>query len=105
MDAPSPTLFVRKNVFDTIGSFRLGFKISADYDFILRFFSKKEYSFIYLPMVITKMRIGGTSNKSFGNIIVKMKEDIRALRDNQVGSLLSLIWKNISKLPQFFKRN
>ncbi|WP_066631722.1 glycosyltransferase family 2 protein [Labilibacter marinus] len=102
---PHPTLFVRKKVYQEIGPFRLDFKIAADYDFILRLFSRPNFKAHYLPLVITRMRIGGTSNQNVGNIIIKMKEDLKALKDNNVGSILSLIWKNLSKLPQFLKRN
>lgn len=99
-----PTLFVRRNIYQTIGNFNLNYKISADYDFILRFFSKPNYSFCYLPGVIVKMRVGGASNKSLKNIILKSKEDISALKLNSVGGILTLAWKNLSKIPQFIKR-
>ncbi len=101
---PHPTLFVRKSIYDAIGIFNDNYKISADYDFVLRLFSKKEYHFSYLPMVITRMRVGGASNKSIKNIIQKSKEDIRALKQNKAGGIFTLLWKNISKLPQFIKR-
>ena len=102
---PHPTLFIRKNIFDEIGCYRLDFKISADYDFILRFFSNSKFVATYIPMVITRMRVGGTSNKNLKNIVIKSKEDIRALKENKVGGIFSLVWKNISKLPQFLARN
>lgn len=101
---PHPTLFIRKTVYDTIGNFNLKFKIAADYDFILRCFSIPHYSFKYLPMVITRMRIGGASNKSIKNILIKSKEDLHALKQNKIGGIFTLLLKNISKLPQFFKR-
>ncbi len=101
---PHPTLYVKNEVFKKIGAFNLQYKISADYDFILRLFSNTKYSFAYLPIVITKMRLGGASNKSINNIILKSKEDLNALRSNKVGGMISLFFKNISKLPQFIKR-
>jgi len=48
------------------------------------------------------MRVGGTSNKSLKNIINKSYEDYRAIRSNNIGGILTLIRKNISKLNQFF---
>ncbi len=101
---PHPTLFVQKEVFKNIGNYSLKYKIAADYDFILRLFSTPEYSFKYIPLVITKMRVGGASNKSIKNIIQKSKEDISALKQNKIGGVSTLIWKNISKIPQFFKK-
>jgi len=52
---------------------------------------------------MVKMRLGGASNRSVGNIIRKSREDYRALKQNGVGGLWALTWKNLSKLPQFFK--
>jgi len=49
------------------------------------------------------VRLGGASNRSLGNIIQKTREDYRALKKNGVGGLWSLTWKNLSKLPQFFR--
>ena len=101
---PHPTLFVRKSTYDTIGLFNAKYKIAADYDFILRCFTNPHYTFKYLPMVITRMRVGGESNKSIKNILLKSKEDLQALKQNKIGGVFTLLWKNISKLPQFIKR-
>jgi len=38
-------------------------------------------------------------------ITSKSKEDYRALKNNGVGGLWALTWKNLSKLPQFFKHS
>ena len=101
---PHPTLFVKKEIFEQIGTYNLKYKIAADYDFILRLFSNRSYKFKYIPSVITRMRVGGASNKSIKNIIRKSKEDIDALKQNNIGGVFTLIWKNLSKLPQFFKK-
>jgi glycosyltransferase len=99
---PHPTLFLKKEVYEKYGLFDLSYKISADYDFILRIFKDTELKFGYLPKVVTKMRVGGASNRSLKNIIKKSKEDYRAIRTNNVGNLLTLVKKNTSKLKQFF---
>ena len=99
---PHPTLFLKKEVYEKHGLFDLSFKISADYDFMLRIFKDSELKFGYLPKVITKMRVGGASNRSLKNVIRKSKEDYRAIRSNNVGNFLTLIKKNTSKLKQFF---
>ena len=99
---PHPTLFLKKEVYQKHGLFDLSYRISADYDFILRIFKDTELKFGYLPKVITKMRVGGASNRSVENIIKKSKEDYRIIRSNNIGSFLTLIKKNISKLKQLF---
>lgn len=99
---PHPTLFLKKEVYEKYGLFDLSFNISADYDFMLRVLNDSELKFGYLPKVITKMRVGGTSNRSLENIIKKTREDYRAIKINKIGNFLTLIRKNTSKLKQFF---
>jgi glycosyltransferase len=97
-----PTLFLKKEVFKKYGLFDLSFKISADYDFMLRILNDKSLKFGYLPRVITNMRIGGVSNKNLKNIAIKMIEDYKAIRKNKSGNIITLILKNTSKIKQFF---
>ena len=99
---PHPTLFLKKEVYKNHGLFDLSYKISADYDFMLRVFNDSELKFGYLPKVITRMRVGGSSNRSLKNIIRKTKEDYRAIKRNNIGNFTTLITKNTSKLKQFF---
>ena len=99
---PHPTLFLKKEVYQKHGLFDVSYRISADYDFMLRIFKDSELKFGYLPKVITKMRVGGASNRSLKNIIKKSKEDYRAIKSNNIGDFLTLIRKNTSKLKQFF---
>jgi glycosyltransferase len=98
---PHPTLFLKKEVYEKHGFFNLFFEISADYDFILRIFKDKELQFGYLSRVITKMRVGGASNRSFNKIIKKSKEDYWVIRKNKIGGIFTLILKNTSKIKQF----
>ena len=96
-----PTLFLKKEVYEKHGEFNLSFKISADYDFMLRILKDDSLKFTYLPNVITKMRVGGASNRSVKNIIQKTKEDYRAVRLNNNGGWYLIFLKNISKVRQF----
>ncbi|WP_405380803.1 glycosyltransferase family 2 protein [Maribacter sp. LLG6340-A2] len=97
-----PTLFLKKEVYKECGSFDDSFRIAADYDFMLRVLSKNKYKFGFLPKVITKMRMGGKSNKKLKNIVIKSQEDLRAMRANDVKNpLVTLFLKNVSKLKQF----
>jgi glycosyltransferase involved in cell wall biosynthesis len=98
-----PTLFLKKEVYEKHGLFDLDFKIAADYDFMLRILKDESLTFSYLPHVITNMRVGGASN-AFGNIALKMKEDLKALKKNKIKFPIRAIFlKNTSKFRQFFK--
>jgi len=98
-----PTLFLRKEVYQKHGSFNLNYKIASDYDFMLRILKDPALKFVYLPEVITKMRMGGASNRSFKNLVQKSHEDYRILKSNNFSfPVLTLFLKNISKISQFF---
>lgn len=101
---PHPTFFVKRELYEKYGKFDLSFKIAADYDFMLRMLGKHKISTAYLPKVLYKMRVGGASNRSLGNILQKSKEDARALKNNNIGGYATLFMKNAVKIPQFFKK-
>ena len=98
-----PTLILKKEVYSKHGVFNKSFKIAADYDFMLRILKDSNLIFGYLPKVVTKMRVGGASNRSIKDIIKKSKEDYRAICSNNIGGIKTLLLKNISKIKQFFK--
>ncbi len=99
-----PTVFIKKEIYEKQGGYDDSFLISADYDFMLRVFKNTSLHCVYLPQVITKMRMGGTSNRNIRNILIKSKEDYRALRKNGFSyAWWILAMKNISKLTQFLR--
>lgn len=101
---PHPTLYVRRSVYDRLGVFDTRYRIAADYDFMLRLFTQLDLRAVHLPAVLVKMRVGGVSNRSLGPILRKSWEDLRALRENRVGGIGALMWKNVGKLGQFWVR-
>lgn len=101
---PHPTFYVRRSVYERLGGFDTSYRIAADYDCMLRFLGRGELRVAYIPHVLVKMRVGGASNRSLGNIVRKSREDWRALRTNGVGGVGALLWKNLSKLQQFVRR-
>jgi glycosyltransferase len=101
---PHPTLYLRREVFDRFGLYDNSFRIAADYDAMLRYLVRGQIKLAYIPEVLVKMRVGGESNRSLGRIILKSREDLRALRNNDVGGLGTLAAKNIRKISQFLVR-
>ncbi len=99
-----PTLFMRKEVYNRFGLFDLRYKIASDYDLMLRTVGSGKLNCEYLPEIITRMRVGGASNKSLKNIWRKSYEDWQALKRNKKGGFYALILKNLSKLEQFFRK-
>lgn len=101
---PHPTLYLRRSVYERLGGFDTSYRISADYESVLRYLGKASVKCEHIPEVLVKMRVGGASNRSLGNVVRKMREDFRALKYNQVGGSATLLMKSLSKLPQFFTR-
>lgn len=105
---PHPTLYVKKDWYRRHGLFCLDFQISSDYHKILQFFSDPTFNSSYIPQVLVRMKLGGKSNSSLKNIILKSHEDyiiLRKMKFSFFHRVLTLSLKNISKLNQFFKTN
>ena len=75
---PHPTFFVKKEIYEKFGVFDATFKISADYEIMLRFLFKNNISCGYLPSTIIKMRLGGVSTANFKNRLIAHQEDKKA---------------------------
>jgi len=84
-----PTCFVKKEVYDTVGMFDPKFKISSDYEFLLRCI-RKNISFSYLDKTITYFRPGGMSAKCASNI-----EGYRIMKIHNTGYHKQVIWRGI----------
>jgi len=100
---PHPTLFVRRDIAENL-RFDEGLKISADYDFILRFFLRNTPNVMYLPFVFVKMTLGGESTKSLSNVMLKMYEDYQIIKRAGLSVIRVLLLKNLRKLPQLWPR-
>lgn len=99
---PHPSLFVRKDIYDKVGLFDCSYKISADYDIILRIFTNKNLKICYLPEILVKMRTGGISNRNLKSLYRKSREDYKALKKNKVGKWYTIFMKPLIKIPQYF---
>ncbi|WP_324030345.1 glycosyltransferase [Pantoea sp. JZ2] len=100
---PHPTFYMKKKRYDEWGVFDLTYRISADYDSLLRYLYVHKANVSYLPKVTISMRVGGESNRSIKNILKKSREDIDVIKKNGLFWPTVLLCKNISKLPQFIK--
>lgn len=98
---PHPTVFIKRSVIEKHGNYDASYRIAADYDALLRYFTDPSLKFGYIPKVLVKMRVGGASNGSFKKMMAKSWEDYKSLRRHRVGGLFTLGMKNISKITQF----
>lgn len=98
---PHPTFYLRRSRLEAIGEFDIGFRIAADYDFMLRCLNQPDFRVAYISEVLVRMRTGGASNRSLKALARKTTEDLTALRNNRIGGIPTLVCKNLRKLPQF----
>lgn len=91
---PHPTFYARRSLFQKYGCFDLKFKISADYELMIRFL-KSGVRCIYVPKVWVKMRMGGMANRSYANIIKANLENILACRKNGLKKPWLIIFKRL----------
>ena len=101
---PHPTLFVKKNIYDKYGAYRLNFKIAADYEIFVRFLLVNRLSYIYLDKCIIKMLIGGLSTSSLESKKIINQETIKALESNGIkANYWCISTKYVTKLLEILK--
>ncbi len=103
---PHTTFFVRRSVYEKYGGFDLDYKISADFELMLRFLEVYNIKSKYVPKTWVTMRMGGTTNKSLKNIWKQNKEVVQALSRNKLSYNIISFFLNkiIFRGIQFFQR-
>ena len=79
-----PTLYLKKEVYETYGFYKTDYRISADYEFMIRILKDNQVKLSYIPEVLIKMFHGGTSTNGLGAYLEGLKEGHRALKENGV---------------------
>ncbi len=81
-----PTLYLKREVFETYGNYKINYKIAADYEFMIRILKDKKVKLSYIDEVLVKMFHGedSTSTGGLSNYIQSLKEGHRALKENNV---------------------
>ncbi len=80
---PHPTLYLRKEVYDKYGNFDTDYRITADYDFMIRIM-KNNISLEYINTDFTYMRSGGVSTNGLKGYWKSFKESYKVLRKNRI---------------------
>ena len=99
---PHPTTFIRRSVYDLIGNYRTDFKISSDFEFLLRALWLNSLKFDRVDSVVVRMQYGGLSTKGLVATYTLNKEIIRACRENGLNTnWLMILSKFPAKLMEF----
>lgn len=79
-----PTLFLKREVYEKYGLYKTNYRISADYEFMVRFLKDPANKLVYLPETVIRMYYGGTSTSGLTSYIQSLQEGHRALKENHI---------------------
>lgn len=94
-----PTFYAKKALFEKYGYYKLGYKIAADFELMMRFAYIHKVRMKYVPEAIMTFRLGGVSTNMKNKMLLN-KETVRALRENGLFACVPMIW-----VKYFFKIN
>jgi glycosyltransferase involved in cell wall biosynthesis len=87
-----PTFYIRKSALQRLGMFDQSFRLAADVEFMMRYLESGAIKSIYIPHVFVRMRLGGLTNQSWGNVWKQNKEIFMALQKNEVSFSVLGFW-------------
>lgn len=100
---PHTSLFLKNSVYKNSGFFNLSLKLASDYEFMLRAFKNNIAFSKYIPNVLIRMRLGGSTNKNWRNIVKGNIEVLKSWRINNLKIPVFLIpCRIVKRLIQFF---
>jgi glycosyltransferase involved in cell wall biosynthesis len=89
---PHPGFFISKEALIKVGEFDISYKISGDFDWLLRAIRKHKINVFYTTYVSVFMRDGGISSSGWKSKVLMNKEDLNSLKKNGFKSHILLIW-------------
>ena len=100
-----PTVYVRREVFEKFGGYKLGYDISADFEWMVRILCKAGVRAKYLPRCMVTMRLGGKSTAGLKAMWRLNRENVRANRENGYFCCLPMmVPKYFYKVLGYFRR-
>jgi len=99
---PHVSTFMKKIVFKKVGYYSEKYRISSDYDFLLRVILSNKFKIQSTNKYHNIMRLGGDST-NISKIFIKLKEDYLILKKHNL-NILILALKILSKIIQIKKK-
>lgn len=102
---PHPSVFIKRGLFEKLGYYKTHYKIAADFELLMRFLLVNKINWKYLPVVTTKMRLGGKSTNYLKTAFSINTELIRSCRENKISTNYFKIYSRyFTKSMEFFRR-
>jgi len=103
---PHPSVFVRRSCYQKFGNFNLNYKISADYDLLLRFLKIERLEYLYNSQILINMRLGGLSNSGIVSLYKINKEIYKIHKANMIPiSIFGLLKKIPLRIKELINKN
>lgn len=91
-----PGMYLTRDAYRRVGPYRTDMTIAADFEFVVRAFTRMGLRYAHLPQTLVHMRPGGISTEGWRARMTINREAVRACRQNGVYSNLAMI---MSKYP------
>ncbi|QCU73125.1 MULTISPECIES: glycosyltransferase family 2 protein [Pseudoalteromonas] len=102
---PHPASFIKKDLYDKYGLYKIDYKISADYEIFIRFLLVHKARFKHINSTLVRMRDGGVSTSGIKSSITLNKEIVKACKENGIyTNILILLFKLPFKVLELIKR-
>lgn len=103
---PHPTFYVKRNIYTKYGTYKIDYRVAADFELITRFISN-DIKINRVNSITVKMREGGISSSGIGWRIHQNFEIVRACKENGIYTniflvMLKLPYKLATLLTRFF---
>lgn len=99
---PHPSVYIRRDLFDKLGLYKLGYDIAADHELLVRYLRKAGIRTRYLDECVVRMRMGGKSTRGWGSFMTLNMEIVRGNRENgYFCCFLMLLPKYLFKVFEF----
>ena len=79
---PHPSVYVRRELFEKYGLYKLGYDIAADYELLIRYLRMAKLRTRYLNESLVRMRMGGKSTRGWKSFVTLNREIVRGNREN-----------------------
>ena len=79
---PHPSVYIRRELFEKYGLYKLGYEIAADYELLIRYLRMAKLRTRYLNESLVKMRMGGKSTRGWKSFVTLNREIVRGNREN-----------------------
>ena len=98
---PHPGFYVTRSAFERVGYYRTQYRISGDFDWLLRAIVIEQLNVVYTSMISVNMLDGGASASGLKSKRLMNKEDLKILKQHGIYSNTIMIWsKYFLKLLQ-----